>query len=69
MTVRCKFRCFSAEKVPGGCEYKFAPVYEGSEENKKFFAATPYGSLAIGAIKEQSFTVGNLYYVDLIPAD
>jgi hypothetical protein len=68
MNVRCKFRCHNRLREPNGWCYMFHPVYEGSEENKRFFQATPYGSLTIGAMQEGLFEIGQEYYLDLSPA-
>jgi hypothetical protein len=45
------------------------PVSDGSEENKKFFAATPCGSLELSTMNGQPFQAGKSYYVDFTPAD
>lgn len=76
MTVRCKFRCTEVTKrthwdtKKGGYLYsaKFAPVYDGSEENKKFYEATPSGSLEVGTYKQDVFAPGQEYYIDITPA-
>lgn len=73
-TVRCKFRCVSVTKYVSGWEdhpvhynYKFSVVSSGSEENKKFFAATPSGEITLSALKDDLFDIGQ-YYVDFTPA-
>lgn len=67
--VRCKFKCVEATEVADGkrtlFNYKFYPVVEGSEENKKFFAFTPAGSLQFSSVNERSFEVGKEYYLDI----
>ncbi len=74
MTTRCKFKCHSVTKFAGwgGHEflwnYEFTAVQDGSEENKKFFAATPNGSLKVATVTSDSFEVGKDYYLDLSPA-
>lgn len=78
-TVRCKFKCNRMEKrinyssasdAPRFIyEYEFSIVYEGSEENKRFFASTPTGNLKIGAIRDDLFELGLEYYLDLKPTD
>jgi hypothetical protein len=78
MRVRAKFRCTSVTKVVGwgGHEFlwtaKFQVVtgHDGgdSEDNKKFWAATPSGSLELSSIIEDAFEVGKAYYIDITPA-
>ena len=74
-TIRCKFECVEVAKRKGwsGHEFlyaaKFQAVTSGSEENKKFFAATPSGSLEVSTVREDFFTVGQSYYLDLTPAE
>ena len=36
----------------------------GSEENKKFYAATPSGSIELGQFGEEVFEPGKTYFVD-----
>ncbi len=75
-TVRCKFRCNSVSKRLDnyGKEkrflytYEFSAVYEGSEENKRFFAYTPSGQLNVGALKDDLFEPGKEYYIDVTEA-
>lgn len=77
-TVRCKFRCNSALKhldtgfgqYPGRFlyTYEFSAVYEGSDENKRFFAYTPSGSLKVGSFKDDLFEPGKEYYLDITEA-
>jgi hypothetical protein len=43
-------------------------VSSGSEENKKFFAATPSGIIELSALKEDLFEVGKEYYVTFSPS-
>jgi hypothetical protein len=48
--------------------YKFSAVYDdGVPENKEYFDATPFGSLEIGALKNDLFEPGLVYYLDLSP--
>jgi hypothetical protein len=45
---------------------------EDSEENKKFFAATPSGKMEFGTVNfsaAEGMEVGTEYYVDIIKAD
>jgi hypothetical protein len=76
MTIRCKYRCTEVTKRTSwdkskGFLYtaKFTPVMEGSAENKRFYEATPSGSLEIGTYKEDHFEVGKEYYIDLTLAE
>lgn len=70
-TIRCKFLCTSMAKVVGwsGHEflysYDFQAVQQGSEENKRFFAATPAGNLKVQTVTSDRFEVGKAYYLDL----
>lgn len=73
--IRTKFTCRSITKTKhwdgtGRFLYtaSFQPVMQGSEENKKFFAATPAGDAQVGSFTENSFEVGTEYYLDFTPA-
>jgi len=47
------------------------PVASGSEENKKFFKYTPYGSFKFGTINEDAaaqIEVGKSYIIDISEA-
>jgi hypothetical protein len=76
MTTRCKFQCQAVKKqtanLPSGpgftYEAEFYAVYSGSEENKQFFAFTPAGSLKLSTYREDIFTPGHLYYLDISEA-
>lgn len=72
MSVRAKFQCTSANEVGEGFKnVSMSPVFGGSEENKRFFNATPSGSIQLGVINAeaaQQFEVGKEYYVDFTPA-
>lgn len=70
--VRSKFVCTSVTKSKhwdGSGRFlftaKFTPVTSGSDENKKFFDATPSGLLELGTFKEDHFEPGKAYYLDL----
>lgn len=78
-TVRCKFQCNAVTKRLGYdwntkgerflWEAEFNAVSDGSDENKSFFAATPSGSLKVQTVKDDIFTPGKSYYLDITPAD
>lgn len=73
--VRAKFVCQSITKrknydttKPFLWDYEFNPVTSGSEENKKFYAYTPSGTIKLSSISEALFEVGTEYYLDFTPA-
>lgn len=74
--TRCKMRLTSiSDAYSNGVTVKFAPVQNGSEENKKFYAATPSGSLEFTVSQETKKSLGldvaNLgseFYIDITPA-
>lgn len=50
---------------------KFHPVADGSEENKRFFAATPSGSLELGIVNAaavEHLKLNTAYYIDIVEA-
>lgn len=47
----------------------FNVVHQGSEENKKFYAATPTGSINVSTYAEDVFEPGKSYYVEFTPAN
>lgn len=70
MKVRCKFKCTEKKTFVGWGSnllhgYIFQPVTDGSEENKKFFAATPTGRLEVGTVLVDAFEPGKDYYLDI----
>ncbi len=81
--VRAKFYCAtkiqrSNQPHPAQTEnpvyesFEFYPVTGGSEENKKFFSASPSGKLEIGVMNPEAakqLEVGKEYYVDFTPAN
>lgn len=74
-TVRCKFRCNSVTKRLDNYKeprflytYEFSAVYSGSEENERYFAYTPSGTLTVGALKDDLFEPGKEYYLDIVEA-
>lgn len=76
MTVRCKYTCNKvvkstawSDKTKFLYEAEFSPVMDGSEENKKFYDATPSGHLKVGTYKQDVFEPGKSYYIDITEAD
>jgi hypothetical protein len=74
MTVRAKVFCKALEKgwAEGMVTVKFQPVQGNSEENNKFYAATPGGEFSMTLSKQAAaalaaFTLGKEYYVDFTP--
>ena len=50
----------------------FTPVSGDEGENKKFWDATPSGSLQLGVVNPETwehFVLGTAYYLDFTPAD
>lgn len=82
-TVRAKFTCTSITKWMSTARnpqtgvyeprpvfnYKFQAVTSGSEENEKFFASTPSGSIELSSIREDSFELNKAYYLDFSLAE
>ena len=70
--VRAKFIISEKKETAGGqFEIKGNAVYGGSEENDKYFAATPFGELVLGVLNaaaSEQLIVGQEYYLDLTPA-
>lgn len=65
--VRAKFKLVLKENS----NLEFMPVYAGSEENKKFFEATPSGHIKLYVVNREAldqFSQGAEYYVDFVPA-
>lgn len=71
--TQCKFVCQSVTKRKHWdrnetrflFEAEFTAVSSGSEENRKFFEATPSGSIKIGVYREDIFEPGKEYYLDI----
>jgi hypothetical protein len=76
-TVRAKFLCVEKGEAGYSSQYKtsklvLVPVTSTSEENKKFFAATPIGKLELGIVNPSAaaqFEVGKEYFVDFTNPD
>lgn len=69
--VRAKFKCTQKVENEHGFTIKLEPVTSGSEENEKFFEATPWGQMEIGTINGEAakhFSAGGEYYLDISPA-
>lgn len=78
MTVRAKFRVQAItrrqhwDRAKGEIQtITLAPVTDGSEENKSFYAATPAGQIELGTVNGEAakeFDLGAEFYVDFTPA-
>lgn len=75
--VRAKFKVHSITKQAGWNgnkevhTVKLMPVSGGSEENQRFYAATPGGSIDLSVVSEQvgnNFGIGEEFYVDFTKA-
>jgi len=70
--MRCKVTCGSKINLGnGGFSLGFYAVYSGSEENDKYFQATPMAQFNVQTVNEfaaAKFEIGKYYYVDFIPA-
>lgn len=78
MTVRAKFvvQRIERSKYYQGGEMQtivLSPVTSGnSEEDKKFWAATPSGEIKLGVLNKSAgdyFELGKAYYVDFVLAE
>lgn len=78
--TRCKFTCVKTgeqkgwdEKDPILYSAELVPIVKynsvESEENKKFWAATPSGEFKIAVARQQPFEVGKEYYLDISLAE
>lgn len=77
MTVRAKFvvQSITRQKGWGGFaeiqSIRLSAVTGGSEEDKKFFAATPSGTVELGTVNPAAgnyFELGQAYYLDFTKA-
>jgi hypothetical protein len=82
MNVRAKFQCHAKGQYevtvwdeehknpqPGiAYRYEFYAVAGGSDENNKFFASTPGGSITLYAVRDDLFVPGQSYYLDFSAA-
>ncbi len=65
--MRCKVYCSYKQPVEGGVHLHFAPVVDGSEENKQFFRYTPGAQISIYTVNfpvAEHFEQGKEYYLD-----
>lgn len=66
--VRARFVVKSKEEQgENGCAVRLEPVVANTEENAKYFEATPYGSIELGILNESAsefFVEGSEVYVD-----
>ena len=72
MATRVKVVCNYKNSQPGWNQLAFSPVVTGSEENKRFFAATPGGQFSFYTINDEAaaqFEMGKEYYFDIFAAD
>lgn len=78
MTTRAKFTVVSITRQQGWAGHKeiqtvrLQPVTGNSEENKRFYAATPGGAIELSAIPEAvgaEFDIGDEFYVDFTKAN
>ena len=82
MSVRAKFSVKSKTITSSGYKdregklvaqtsVKLEPVHGGSEENKRFFSASPSGSIELGILNQfaaDQFEIGKEYYIDFTEA-
>jgi hypothetical protein len=70
--MRCKVALGSKVNLgDGGFSLGFYAVYAGSEENDKYFKATPSAHFNLQIVNEavaSKFEIGKYYYVDFTPA-
>lgn len=77
MNVRAKFKVVSITRQEGWSGNKeiqvirLNPVTADSEENKRFYAATPGGHIELSVVPKEvgdAFDIGAEFYVDFMPA-
>ena len=73
MKVRAKFICQERTELPGDrWNVKLTPVTANSDEDRKFWNATPFGVMELNSITADAaatFEPGKSYYFDIIPAE
>lgn len=70
--MRAKMKCTKKEAVGEVVNMVFAPVYDGSMENKEFFKYTPSGSINLNVVNPDAAAMieqGKEYYVDFTAAE
>lgn len=76
--TRATFWCAKVSKTKMGqqgevgVEVELSAVYNGSEENKKYFKYTPNGRITLGILNPEAaaiFEPGKEYYVDFSAAN
>lgn len=54
MAVIAKFKCASVSKTENGADIQLYPVVSGSEENERFYKATPAGQLHLSTVNSEA---------------
>lgn len=70
-TVRAKFKVDAVTKSADQASVTLSPVFNGSDENKKFFKYTPGGKIEMQIVSHETadtFVPGAEYYVDFTKA-
>ncbi len=71
--IRAKMKVIKITQNSGDSDYvELMTVYDGSEENRKFYAATPGGGAQLTSVwpaVSGLFKVDQEFYVDLTPVD
>lgn len=76
MRIRAKFRCMKVSQTWENIhEVDFRPVYQkrgdnpycNSEENQRFWDATPAGEASLTFAGPHEFKPGAYYYIDMVP--
>lgn len=70
--VRAKFLCRNKTEDHNGAVITMEPVYDGSEENERFFEYTPAGYIELQTVNPEAatrFEAGKEYYVDFTLAE
>lgn len=76
MAVRAKVSCINKKTESigdkNGTRLDFGAVYQGSQENLDFFAASPGLSLTLFCVNDvasEQFELGSEYYLDFVKAE
>ena len=67
-TTRAKMVCDKIEQDAYGHRAIFSAVCGTTEENEKFFVATPAGSMDLSLLNGKHFEPGKQYYIDITEA-